>query len=93
MCLKNAIFVSSCSEDICLVKNGSNTYLGDDGSQELVIICDHILFSRKNKWPLDCFLSPKDAGPWRNPCDTDTGNECSVRGLTLLTHSDYTQGS
>ncbi len=35
--LKNAIFVSECSEDTCLVKNGSNMYLGNDGEKELVI--------------------------------------------------------
>ncbi len=30
---ENAIFVSECSEDMCLVKNGSNMYLGDDGAK------------------------------------------------------------
>ncbi len=63
------------------VKSGSNKYLGDDGAKELVIIYDHVHFSCKNKWTKDCFLSPKGAGPWRNPCDTDTGNERSVRVL------------
>ncbi len=45
ICLKNAIFVSECSEDVCLVKNESNMYLGDDGVEELVINCDHVHFS------------------------------------------------
>ncbi len=36
MCLKNDIFVSECSEDMCFVKNGSSMYLGDDGAKELV---------------------------------------------------------
>ncbi len=40
MWLKNDIYVSECSEDISLVKNGSILYLGDDGANELVIICD-----------------------------------------------------
>ncbi len=35
-----------------------------DGTKELVRICDHVHFSRKNKWTQDCFLSPKGAGPW-----------------------------
>ncbi len=80
MCLKNAIFVS---EDMCLVENGSNMYLSDDGVKELVIICDHIHFSYKNEWTQDCFLSPKGAGPWHNPCDTDTGSEQPVRRLSF----------
>ncbi len=75
--------MTECSEDMCLVKNGSNMYLGDDGAKELVIICDHVHFSHKNEWTKDCFWSPKGAGPWRNPCDTDTGNERSVRGLAF----------
>ncbi len=49
MCLKNAIFVSECSQDMCLVKNGSIMYLGDDGVKELIINCDHIHFSGKNE--------------------------------------------
>ncbi len=55
MCLKNDIFVSECSEDMCLVKNESNMYLGEDGARELVIICDHVHFSCKNEWTQDCF--------------------------------------
>ncbi len=49
-------------------KNGSTMYLGDDGVKELVIIYDHVDFSRKDEWTQDCFLSPKraGAGPWRN---------------------------
>ncbi len=58
-------FVSECSEDMCLVKNGSNLYLGDDGAKELVIICDRVHFSHKNEWTQDCFLSPTEAEPWR----------------------------
>ncbi len=83
MCLKNDVFVSECSEGMCLVKNGSSVYLGDDWAKELVIICDHVHFSHKNEWTQDCFLSPKAAGPWRKPCDTDTGYERSVRGLAF----------
>ncbi len=70
---------SECSEDRCFVKNGSNMYLGVDGVKELVIICDHAHFSCKNEWTQDCFLSSKGAGPWQNPCDTDTGNERSMK--------------
>ncbi len=58
VCLKNAILELECWEDMCLVKNGSNMYLGDDGAKELVIICDHVHFSRKNEWTHDCFQSP-----------------------------------
>ncbi len=59
LCLKNAIFVSECSEDMCLEKNRFNMYLGDDRAKELVIICDQVHFSRKNEWTQDSFLSPK----------------------------------
>ncbi len=38
VCLKNDIFVSECSEDMCL---------GDNGAKELVIICDHVHFSQR----------------------------------------------
>ncbi len=62
MCLRNAIFVSECSEDMCLVKNGSNIYLSDDGLKELVINCDHVYFSHENEWTQGCFYSPKEAG-------------------------------
>ncbi len=82
VCLKNAIFVSECSEDM-LVKNKSTMYLGDNGVKELAIICDHSHFSLKNEWTQDGFLSPKGAGLWQKPCDTDTGNERSVRGLAF----------
>ncbi len=47
MCLKNAILVSECSGDMCLVKNGSSMYLGDVEMKEVVIICDHIHFLDK----------------------------------------------
>ncbi len=63
------------------VKNGSSMYLGDDGAKELVLICNHVHFFHKNELTYNCFLSFKGAGPWRNPCDTDTGNERFVRGL------------
>ncbi len=63
MCLKNDIFVSECSEDMCLVKNGSNMYLGEGGAKELIIICNHVQFSHKNEWTQHCFSSPKGAGP------------------------------
>ncbi len=56
MCLKNAIFGSECSEDTCLVKKGSNMYVGDDEAKESVIICDHVHFSPKNEWTQDCLL-------------------------------------
>ncbi len=46
-------------EDMCLVKNGSSVYLSHDGAKELVIICEHVHFSHKNKWTYDCVLSPK----------------------------------
>ncbi len=46
--------MSECLEDTCLVKNGSHIYVGDDGVKELVIICDHVYFSRKSEWTRDC---------------------------------------
>ncbi len=56
ICLsENVILVSECLEDVCFVKNGSNMYLGDDGTKELVIICDHIHLSHKNERSQDCF--------------------------------------
>ncbi len=56
--------MSECSDDIRLVKNGSNMYLGDDEVKEWVIICDHIHFSCKNEWTKDCISSPEGVGPW-----------------------------
>ncbi len=53
-------------------------YLGDDGVKSLVVICDRVHFSHKTEWTKDCFWSPKGAGPWPNPCGTDTGNDRSV---------------
>ncbi len=47
--------VSECCEDMCLLKYGSNMYLGDSGVKELVIICDHTQFSHKNEQNEDCF--------------------------------------
>ncbi len=64
MCLKNDIVVSECSEDMCLVKNGSSLYLGGDVEKELIIICDHLHFFCKTEWTQDCFLSPKGAELW-----------------------------
>ncbi len=57
---------------MCLVKNGSNMYLGGNEAKELVTICDHIHFSCKN---VSQAVAPKGAGPWQNPSDTDTGNK------------------
>ncbi len=46
--------VLECSEDMCLAKDESNMYLGDDGAKELVIICDQVHFSHKNEWTQGC---------------------------------------
>ncbi len=54
--------MSECLKDMCLVKNGSDMYLGDDGAKELVMICDHVHFSHKNGQTQDCFYSPKGRG-------------------------------
>ncbi len=61
---QNVIFVSECSEDICLMKNGSNMYLVDNRVKELVIIYDHVHSSHKDEWIQDHFLYPEGAGPW-----------------------------
>ncbi len=39
-------------------------YFGDDGGKELVIICDHVHFSRENEWTKDasCFLKERGRG-------------------------------
>lgn len=37
--------MSDCSEDVGVVKNGSNVYFGDYGTKESVIICVHVHFS------------------------------------------------
>ncbi len=76
---------------MCLVKNGSSVCLGDDGLKELIIICDCGYFFHKNEWTEDCFLSPKGAGPKRNPCDTDAGN-VSGRSHFILTVSGGVYG-
>ncbi len=81
--LKMSFLCQNVLEDKCLVKNGSNMYFCDDGVKELVIMCDYVHFSIKNEQNQDCFLFPKGVGPWRNPCDTDTGNERSARGLAF----------
>ncbi len=52
---EKCIFVSEFSEKMCLVKNRSNVYLGDDGAKDSVIICHHVHSSRKNEWTKDCF--------------------------------------
>ncbi len=62
MCLKNTIFVSECLEDVCLVTNESNMYLGDDEAKELVIICDHVHFSHKSEWTQTAFSLLKGQG-------------------------------
>ncbi len=49
MCLKNDIFLSECSGNSCLLKNGSSMFLDDNGAKELLIICDHVHFSHKNE--------------------------------------------
>ncbi len=79
MCLKNAIFVLEFSEDMCLVKNGSNMYLGDEEAKELTIICDHVHFSRKNEWTQDCSSLLKGRGRGQKLCDTDTGSARSMK--------------
>ncbi len=63
------------------VKNGSNTYLGEDEVKELVIICDHLYFSRKHDWTKTASCLLKGRGRGEKPCDTDTGNEQSVGGF------------
>ncbi len=37
VCLENVISASECSYDMCLVKNGSNMYFGENGTKELII--------------------------------------------------------
>ncbi len=83
VCLKNAIFVSECSEDMYFVKNGSKMYLGDNEAKKLVIVCDRVHFSLKNEWTQNCLYFSRGAGPWLNPCDTDSGNELWVRGFAF----------
>ncbi len=39
---------------VCVVKNWSNMYLGEDAAKELVIICDHVHSSHENEWTKDC---------------------------------------
>ncbi len=54
VCLKNAFFVSECSDDMCLAKNGSNLNLRDNGVKGI----SHNLWSRfshKIEWTKDCF--------------------------------------
>ncbi len=67
-----------------VMKNGSNMCLGHNGMKEFLIICDQVNFSHENEQTQDCFLSPKGAGPWWNPCDTDTGNEMNDQWESLF---------
>ncbi len=58
-------------------------YLGDDGGKEFVIPCDQIIsLIRVNGLETASSLL-KGRGRGEKPCDTDTGNEHSVRGLTF----------
>ncbi len=58
------------------------------GRKGLVIDGDHAHHhSRKNEKSRNFFLSPEGAGPWPNPCDTDTGNDRSLGRLLHLTVS------
>ncbi len=41
------IFLLICVSEKC------HMYLGDDGAKELVLMCDHVDFSHKNKWTED----------------------------------------
>ncbi len=75
--------MSECSEDTCLVKNGSNMYLGDNRAKELVIMCDHAHFSNKQNGLKSASTLLKGRGLVKKPCDTGTGNEQSVRHLTF----------
>ncbi len=61
---KEMPFLNQNVQKICLVKNDSSMYPGDNGAKELVVICDHVYFFHKNEWTQNCFLSPKGAGPW-----------------------------
>ncbi len=65
MCLKNAIFVSKCLKDMCLVRNGTNSYLGDDWPKKLF---------------MDSRLPPVSESA-SAVVRTDTGNEQAVGGL------------
>ncbi len=42
--------MSECLIDMCLAKIVTNLYPGDDEAKDLVLICDHVHFSHKNKW-------------------------------------------
>ncbi len=80
---KNAIFLSECSDDMCLVKNWFSLYLGNDGVKELVIICDHVHFSLRINGLKTASCLLKGRGRGKKPCDTDTGDGQSVKGLTF----------
>ncbi len=80
MSLENDILVSECSEDMCLVKNGSNLYLGDDGMKELLIICNHVHFSCKNECDTVVRLDGVEertpcAALWRTGAEGQTGRQ------------------
>ncbi len=78
---ENCRFTSEYSEDMCLVKNGFSTYIGDDEARELVIICNHFHFSSKNEWTKDCVQSPKRARQWRKNHVTlmqEMNHQCDV---------------
>ncbi len=68
-------------------------YLDDDRVKDLVIICDHVHFSHKNERTKDCLLSPKGAGLWQNPCDTDTGSNFQWEVLAPISHLWYYSAS
>ncbi len=45
---------------------------GDDKVKELVLICDYVNFSHKNKGLKTAFSLLKGRGRGEKPCDTDT---------------------
>ncbi len=49
--------MSECLEEMCLVKNGSHMYVGEDGAKELVIISSY-----KNKWTASCLVKGPGCG-------------------------------
>lgn len=58
------MLVSECSEDMWLLKNGSNIYLSDYRMKETVIICAHIHISYWSESTKDLPLVSYRDGQW-----------------------------
>ncbi len=85
MCVWIASLVSECLEGVSSEKRVPNILwwwsAEKIGHNQWSSLMNRLKTTSKMSLPL---LDSGGAGPWWNPCDTDTGNDCSVRCLGSL---------